>query len=111
MGHAFRSTAQFDKEEMQDGFGIKPGDQSAFKLLTDYIERGAVPDQIEIAELQKKLDDEKKPMGNVGIGGTLHICEITEFSQFMWQCYMFDDYEESFREMLINLELNKRKMD
>ena len=103
-GFAFRSTNNFSLEELKDGIGIKPHDDEIIKYLKDALDtyNGSVEDLfINIMKLQKKKDDEESPKKRIGIGGSIHLLHFDKNRQFLWECYNFDDYDETFSKMLL----------
>ena len=102
-GFAFRSTNNFLLEELKDGVGIKPGDNEIIRYLDDILDTydGGLEDLfINIMKLQKKKDDEGDPKNRIGIGGAIHMFHLNKNRQFLWECYNFDDYDETFYKML-----------
>ena len=103
-GFAFRSTNNFALEKLIDGIGIKPHDNEIIKYLENLLDthNGSVEDLfINIMKFQKKNDDEGDPKKRIGIGGSIHLFKFDKNRQFMWECYNFDDYDETFLKMLL----------
>jgi len=100
-GFAFRSTNNFSLEELKDGIGIKPPDDEIIKYLKDTLGTCSPEDLfIDIMKLQKRKDDEGSPEKRIGIGGSIHVLQFDKDRQFLWECYNFDDYDETFSKML-----------
>jgi len=102
-GFAFRSTNNFSLEELEYGIGIKPTDDEIIKYLKDAMDtyNGSLEDLfIDIMKLQKRKDDERSPQERIGIGGSIHVLQFDKDRQFLWECYNFDDYDETFYKML-----------
>jgi len=104
-GFAFRSTDNFSLEELKDGTSIKPADNEIITYLRDILGtyNGVLDDIdifIEIMKFQKNKDDNRDPNERIGIGGAIHMFRLDKNRQFLWECYNFDDYDETFSKML-----------
>jgi hypothetical protein len=102
-GYAFRSTNEFSLEELEDGIGIKPHDDSIISYLRDRAKDydGNLENLfIDIVKMQKMIDDDDDPRNRLGIGGSIHMYRLNKNYQFLWECYNFDDYNETYSKML-----------
>jgi len=102
-GFAFRSTKNFLPEKLNDGIGIKPYDDEIIKYLYDELESNGGLNQgllIKVMKLQKEKDDNGDPKERIGIGGSIHVFHLDRNRQFLWECYNFDDYDETFSKIL-----------
>jgi len=109
-GYAFRSTNDFASEELSDGIGIKPHDDEIISYINESLDtyKGNIKKLfIEIIKLQKKIDDEGDPKKRLGIGGSIHMYRLNKDYQFLWECYNFDDYNETYNKMLNNKEISR----
>jgi hypothetical protein len=99
-GFAFRSTNNFSLEELNDGIGIKPHDDEIIKYISSMRLDNGLDDFINIMKLQKERDEKKNSQERLGIGGSIHMFRLDKNYQFLWECYNFDDYCETYSKML-----------
>jgi len=102
-GFAFRSTNNFVLEELKDGYGIKPYDDETIKYFWEEFKSSngdLVKTYINVMKLQKDKDDKDDPKKRIGIGGSIHMFYFDRNRQFIWECYNFDDYDETYGKML-----------
>lgn len=107
VGFAYRSTSKYKSEVLSDGFGFKPPDGNILEYFIDETRRRGRIDLdlfINVIKKQKHLDDKKGIKDRVGIGGAIHFLKLNKNSQFIWECYTFEDYNELFQSMLNNLQ-------
>jgi len=91
-GYAFRSTNNFELEELQYSVGIKPP-------ICDIEVREIPEDIIRIIGRQKE-QDEQLPLGErLGIGGEIHFAVITPSQIYTRVLHRFDDYETCYLQM------------
>lgn len=105
-GFAYRSENNFRSETLNDGFGLKPQSPEIIQYYNELFRaRGTIDLDllIELMKYQKINDGEKDKTERVGIGGSIHLCRLDKYKQFLWECYAFEDYEEMWNKMLKNL--------
>lgn len=108
-GFAYRSTNNFQSEEIQHGFGIKPPD--AFKDENDVIDFDTIsslstrPEEVlaAVMRIQKDYDDKLDIDRRLGIGGKIEILYLSRDSMVMRNYDVFDDYDETYGQMLEGL--------
>ena len=96
IGLAYRSKNNFVSEALQYGLGIKP--KVSFDSFNELPR-----DFIEIIKNQKKQDEALPSEERIGIGGDIHFLVMTEEGYTFSKCHRFDDYFESYNQMLNNL--------
>ena len=91
-GYAFRSTNNFELEELKYSIGIKPP-------VLD-IEVKEIPEDIIRIIGRQKEQDEQLPLGQrLGIGGEIHFAVITPNQICIRVLHRFDDYETCYLQM------------
>jgi hypothetical protein len=108
-GFAYRSTNNFQSEEIQYGFGIKPPD--AFKDENGMIDFDTIsslstkPEEVlaAVMRIQKDYDDKLDIDKRLGIGGKIEILYLSRDSMVIRNYDVFDDYDEIYGQMLEGL--------
>lgn len=104
IGFAYRSTNNFQSEELQYSVAIKPNGEDLQEIAIEIINNLEIPEAfIEIMKLQKEFDNCKESDERLGIGGEIHFFHMTKEGQLMMICHRFDDYYQVWAEMLSNL--------
>ncbi|MDD5702128.1 MAG: hypothetical protein PHU23_08780 [Dehalococcoidales bacterium] len=99
-GYAFRSTNNFNKEELQYSIGIKP------QVIN--MELNNIPDDIIRIMRDQKEQDDQLPLGQrLGIGGEIHLAVITQNQINIFNIHTFEDYDSCFHQMCERLSQNK----
>lgn len=107
-GYAYRSTSNFQSEELKKAIGIKPSDgfmDSGNINLSSYISENDTVDEIltKIMYKQKEYDENLKVEERVGIGGIIQIVNLRKNSFSINNYKYFDDYEQTYKEILAQL--------
>jgi hypothetical protein len=58
-------------------------------------------------KLQKEKDNKDDTKNKLGIGGSIHMFSLDKKRQFLWECYNFDDYDETFSKIMQGLRSEK----
>jgi hypothetical protein len=95
-GFAFRSTSNFDLEELSYSIGIKP----PLKNVNDNTEIKELPlDVIRIISEQKKQDDLLPFKQRLGIGGEIQLAILQPDTIIIKTIHRFDDYQNYYDQM------------
>jgi len=98
VGYAYRSTKNWQSEELQEGLGIKP--QVSVNLENNF----KLPDKfIEIIKLQRECDLKLPIEEQVGIGGDVHFVHMINGEFHIYRCFRFPTYENDYESMCNNL--------
>jgi len=109
-GFAYRSTNNYESEEIKQGIGVKPAD--AFKTvdsgtdLSPYMPAGASVEEFltRIMKQQKEYDSLLGVEERLGIGGIIQIVYLNRDSMVIKNHKYFDDFDATHEEILSNLE-------
>lgn len=97
-GYAYRSSNNYESEELIYGFGIKP--EISYEIPPPI----NLPEDFIKIVIQQKIEDEKLPFEKkVGIGGEVHFLYMTPGKIIMTRCHKFDDYLSMYEEMCKNI--------
>jgi len=89
--YVYRSTNDFESEEILDGFGIKP------QIDVNLNGERKLPEKfIEIVKQQRVVDNSSPIASKVGIGGDVIFIHLQNNSITILPCYRFDDYNDNF---------------
>lgn len=99
LAYAYRSTKNWESEEILDGIGVKPPIDflpgKSFELPATFIE---------LIERQRKQDRSLPPDQRVGIGGDIHFVVMNRGGIHVSRCYRFPSYEQDFEAMCTRLD-------
>lgn len=97
--YVYRSSSQFEAEEILFGVGIKPAIE--YKIEDNF----ELPKKfIEIMKLQQKEDFGLPISERIGIGGDIHFLHMTEQGIHISCCHRFDTYEKEYEQMCQKLQ-------
>lgn len=105
-GYAYRSTNEFNSEEINKGIGVKPPDAFINKSgeldFNDINTNNSSIDDLlyEIMLKQKIYDDTRNENDRLGIGGIVQVLYLTKDNIVIKNYKYFDDYEEKHTQML-----------
>ena len=103
-GFKFRSDKNYQMEELDYGIGIRPYGEKLHDILINGLKHLQLNEAIvKLMVAQKAKDESLNPEKRAGIGGEIHILQITEDSQFLWCWRRFPDFFEVFNKMMQNL--------
>lgn len=97
--YAYRSEHDFQSEELELGFGIKP--QIEFTQTEDLIK-----DFIDLITLQRECDLAKPLENRIGIGGDIHVYSMIPGRINIQLIHRFDDYDDLYSNMCSRLPNN-----
>lgn len=108
-GYAYRSTNDFQSEEIKHGVGVKPPDAFITADGTLSLDKYA-PEGISIEEIlsnimhrQKEYDETLDVSERLGIGGIIQIVILTKDNIIIKNYKYFDDFENTYNQILENL--------
>jgi hypothetical protein len=104
-GFAYRSEKEFASERLGLGMGVKPPHRDLISRFEEVVAGSrSLPTAFVDLIRQQRLRDDAEPIGKrVGIGGEVHLLEITPSKQSAWTAWRFEDFDEMFAEMLKRL--------
>ena len=109
-GYAYRSAEDFRSERLQAGLGMKPPNEKLPKTWAETAATaGIIAAFIEVIKEQKRQDALLESSKRVGVGGEVHLLQLTKHSQTMWTCYRFEDYSQGLATMLQRLQTENSK--
>jgi hypothetical protein len=95
-GYAYRSSNNFDSEELAYGFGMKP--QVEFNPSGNIIE-----DFIALISIQRDQELARPVLERIGIGGDIHILMLEPDAITIRRVHRFEDHNFLYEEMCSNL--------
>ena len=99
LAYAYRSTNNWESEEIADGIGVKP--QIDFLVDESFQLPAAF---IELIKRQRDQDLSLAPEERVGIGGDIHFVIMNTDGIHVSRCYRFPSYQEDFEAMCARLD-------
>ncbi len=108
-GYAYRSSNNFESEEIRQGIGVKPS--LAFLTsegnidLAPYAPEGTSMEKIfsNIMHRQKEYDDNLDVSERLGIGGIVQIVILSKDNMVIKNFEYFDDFESTYIDILNNI--------
>ena len=102
-GFAHRSTKHFAVEEFErPRWALKPGSTELLKTFEEtYSATGDLTQCfVETIKAQRARDLALPADQRVGIGGEIHLLNMSPTHQYIWNCFRFEHFEDMFNEML-----------
>jgi len=99
VAYAYRSSNEWQSEEIQYGFGVKP------QIDVQFLDIIQLPDTfIDIMKRQRDEDLKLELSKRVGVGGDIHFVQMKDGNINVSVCHRFESYEEDYERMCENLK-------
>ena len=97
--HVYRSTSDWNSEQILEGIGVKPA------INYDFGEKFTLPGSfIDLIKLQRENDLNMPTDKRVGIGGDIHFIVMDRAGINISKCHRFESYEEDLNTMCAEIE-------